>query len=567
MSLAATKKQFADLLTDTDNKVIALTGKWGTGKTFMWGEVKASSVNPKFVGVLTASLFGLSSIEQVKVKLLQSAVPSLEAHPALWKGTKQAVKSGVKVLEGIHKGFGAINDLGLILAPALFRRKLIVLDDIERKHDKLNVDEVLGFIDEFTQQHDCRFVLILNSDNLKDREVWDVLREKVVDQELCLKTTPAEAFDIAVGPTPSRYADRIREAVEICGLTNIRIIRKVIKAVNRILADRKGLTDAVLSRVIPSTVLLSAIHYKGIEDGPDFNFVLGQGNNLKFVMPVPKEEEETEDGKRKAKWSRLMRELGISCTDQFELLVADFLHYGLCDVSKVAEIIDQYVAQDDVMTARNGCNEFFQRKLWDHFRTESELLAEATELANRSNLLDAHWVTALYESISELTDGKSIAESALERWLKEFRALNPCEVSGYYHGKIHRRIKAEFDSINAKAQDNTTILDACISMVKNSGWGPREEAVLRSATVEDMERIVRTSAIPDLQLFTGKMLDLCANKAAYTQHFGTAMDNFVEACRVIVNDPNSGRLCNLIKVLFSESKLEEELDPKQVSSE
>lgn len=43
MSLKSTKEQLAQLLMEKDNKVIALSGKWGTGKSYMWDQVKASS--------------------------------------------------------------------------------------------------------------------------------------------------------------------------------------------------------------------------------------------------------------------------------------------------------------------------------------------------------------------------------------------------------------------------------------------------------------------------------------------------------------------------------------------
>ncbi len=559
MSLKTTKEHLAKLLADTDNKVIALSGKWGTGKSFMWEEVKAASSDAMVKNALYASLFGLSSIEQAKVKLIQNAVPSLEANPGLWDTAKQTVKTGIKVLEGFHEGFGALNDLGLVFAPAILRGKLIVLDDIERKHEKFNVDEILGFIDELTQQYNCRFVLILNSDQLAQREVWDILREKVVDQELSLNTTPAEAFNIAVGLTPSLYADRIRVSVEVCGLTNIRIIRKVIKAVNQIIGERHELSGAVLTRVIPSIVLLAAIHYKGIEDGPDFDFVLAYGTVRDTTRLVNKEDKETEDGKRKAKWKRLLRELGIGSSDDFELLVADFLHSGLFDVSKVAEIIDRYVAEDVSMSIRNDCNEFFQRKIWNHSMPEDELIAEARKLSDRAHLLDAYTVTALHESISELPGGPEIADSALDHWINEFKKKDLKEVSfgGFFLRKLHPRIEAEFNSINARAQANTSALEACTSIIKNSGWGPREETSLKSATVQDFEVIIRTSEVPDLQLFMGKMLELCANKQNYEKHFGTAMDNFVQACRNIVNDQNSGRLSKLINILFAESNLTE----------
>ncbi len=49
----------------------------------------------------------------------------------------------------------------------------------------------------------ARFVLVLNSDQLDKRDVWEKLHEKVIDQELKLQTTPEDAFDIAAGLTSS----------------------------------------------------------------------------------------------------------------------------------------------------------------------------------------------------------------------------------------------------------------------------------------------------------------------------------------------------------------------------
>ncbi|MEY9524199.1 hypothetical protein ABIF70_005340 [Bradyrhizobium japonicum] len=188
MSLQETKDHLIQLLADPDNKVIALSGKWGTGKSHLWREVQAASADETTKGALYVSLFGLSDIDQLKRKLIESVVPVAESHPGLWDGAKRAMNSGIKVLESFHKGFGAISDLSLLLAPAMLRDKMIVIDDIERKHEKLSVDEVLGFIDQYSQQYGSRFVLILNSDQLAQRPVWDTLREKVIDQEIRLLT-------------------------------------------------------------------------------------------------------------------------------------------------------------------------------------------------------------------------------------------------------------------------------------------------------------------------------------------------------------------------------------------
>jgi hypothetical protein len=133
---------------------------------------------------------------------------------------RKVAGTAVKGLETLHKGLGVINDLGILAAPALLRGKLIVLDDLERKHDKLDIEEILGFIDEYTQRFEARVLLILNTDRLKKRDIWDTLREKVVDQELRL-TTYLEAGLFRPSPVLSqldafeRHGDGLRLAQAI----------------------------------------------------------------------------------------------------------------------------------------------------------------------------------------------------------------------------------------------------------------------------------------------------------------------------------------------------------------
>jgi Cdc6-like AAA superfamily ATPase len=193
MTLQSTKTHLIQLLEDKENKVVALSGKWGTGKSHLWDEVKATSQDDAVKDSLYVSLFGLSDMTQIKLKIIQSALPNADAHPTAWENAKIGLKSVQKVLKSVHPGFSALDDLALLAVPTILKEKVIVLDDIERKHEKLSVDEVLGFIDEFTKLHKARFVLILNSDQLNDKTVWDRLREKVIDQEIKLNTSPSGA--------------------------------------------------------------------------------------------------------------------------------------------------------------------------------------------------------------------------------------------------------------------------------------------------------------------------------------------------------------------------------------
>ena len=113
MSLKKTKEQLIQLLGQVDNCVIALSGRWGTGKTHLWNEVKAGSSDDKVKNALYVSLFGLSSIDQVKRKLIETAIPGVESHGGLFDGLKSLFKVGVKAASEHYKALAAINALNV----------------------------------------------------------------------------------------------------------------------------------------------------------------------------------------------------------------------------------------------------------------------------------------------------------------------------------------------------------------------------------------------------------------------------------------------------------------------
>ena len=568
MSLSTTKKHLVELLSDPGNNVIALSGKWGTGKSHLWRAVKADSNDDRVKAALYVSLFGLISMDQVKLKIVQSAIPKADENPSWWDNAKKGWGAASKVLESFHKGFSALNEIALLAVPAILKDRVIVLDDIERKHEKLSVDEVMGFIDEFTQQHGARIVLILNSDQLADRRVWDILREKVIDQEVRLKTSSAEAFEIAVGIQPSPYADRIKKTIETCGVTNIRIICKVLKAVNRILGNRLDLSDDVLSRVVPSTVLLSAIHYKGIEDGPDFDFVLKIGNrDLKDWKK--KAEELDEPAKRRAKWRLQLQELGIHACDEYEQLVVEFLQSGLFDVADVEKVIQRYASEADAMRARKLAQDLHEHVIWHHKMTEPELLTEAEALVQQVHFLDLYTVSSLHELVSGLAGGAAVADAIIDEWIVSFRSKNPdvSDFDNFWRRPIHPRILAELDSLKAASQAKTSVFDACEYVAKHDAWGHKQEAAMKAASVADFEATIKSLEIANLRLFLCRFVDMCVNKGTYLSHFGSAMEHFTQACQNITADPNQARLGALIKLLFEEGKIGSELNPPEPEPE
>ncbi|MFY2819566.1 KAP family NTPase [Achromobacter xylosoxidans] len=565
MSLTSTEAQLVQALADQENKVVALSGNWGTGKSYLWRQVKEKSNDEKIRAALYISLFGLSSIEQVKLKIVQSAIPSADQHSTWWDSTKKGWAAASKILEGFHKSFSALNEIALLAVPSILKNRVIVIDDIERKHEKLSVDEVLGFVDEFTQQHGARIVLILNIDELVDLDLWDTFREKVIDQEIRLDTSPTEAFDIAAGLVSSLYSEQIKVAVEGCGVTNIRIICKIIRVVKRILGEQKHLSDDVLARVIPSTVLLSAIYYKGIEDGPDFDFVLSIGNT-DWADWAKKEEELDEEGQRRAQWRLKLRQLGIHGSDEYERLVVDYLKSGLFDATAVKDLIERYVSATETIRTHRLRNQLYEHINWHHTMSDAELVIEAKSLVKLVHNFDPSNLAALCDAVSELDGGEPVAESMVDHWIRVFRQQSAHEDNDndllHVLGRpIHPRVQAELDAAKAAAHAKLTVVDAVRDITEKSGWGSRETAIMTSATVKDFELALTTLEGDSFKHFVCRCVDMCMHRTTYDTHFGTALSHFIKACQNICADPAQLRLSRTLKMLFKDARLQGALSP------
>ena len=93
MSLQSTKDHLIQLLDDQGNKVIALSGKWGTGKSHLWRDVKGGSQDQKVQAALYVSLFGLASMDQVKLKIIQSSIPVAGESSVWWDRAKKAQRT------------------------------------------------------------------------------------------------------------------------------------------------------------------------------------------------------------------------------------------------------------------------------------------------------------------------------------------------------------------------------------------------------------------------------------------------------------------------------------------
>ena len=327
--------------------------------------------------------------------------------------------------------------------------------------------------------------------------------------------------------------------------------------------------DALLARVVPSIVLFAAIHYKGLEDGPDFQFALSIGSPSDWGdFLKDKNKEPTDDDKRRAKWRLLMGELGIHGCGEFEALVVEFLESGLFDSSKLTPIIDRYVAEKQNVEAREKASQFLTKVLWDHRLDDAQLVEMSKELPGIAGLLDPYVCSELDIALAGIPGGGAVGQAIIDGWIAAFRAQKHERINddNPFNRPLHAAIAAEFAAVNARAQASTTVLDACMHIMENGGWGTMQEVAMKGATAADFESAIRGMDIEKLRKFMRRMIEMRLQRQTYDPHFGTATDRFVDACRTIANDPGSSRLAGLVKRLFAGTALASELLPIQAQA-
>jgi hypothetical protein len=267
----------------------------------------------------------------------------------------------------------------------------------------------------------------------------------------------------------------------------------------------------------------------------------------------------------------LMDELGIHSCDEFEKRLVEFLESGLFDAASIESVIDGYIAERESMEARESVHQFLNRVFWDHRVDEAQFVAEAAEFPARAGLLDPFIVTQLDSVLSKMPGGAVIGAAVINGWLETFKAANPTTVNddNPFNNPLHPKIQVEFAAIKATTQANATVVDACMYIIENSGWGALQELAMQRATAADFEAAIRDMEDLDkLRRFMRRMIEMRLQKEMYETHFGTATDRFVEACRKISNDAASPRLAGLIKRLFDSTALAPELvQPAAVSSD
>ena len=288
---------------------LMVSGEWGCGKTYHIEKVVMPALQQYGWNPVKVSLFGIESVNEMPLRIADnykrpennevdgtkkekkkswlSSLGKEKAGKALAKGAQFASKISwlgnfVDVETLVN------NNSGLLYKLIPTEKTVIILDDIERVIDIIDVHTLLGAINELVEQRGYKVVVIANNSYMQQKsEAKLVFKEKVIEKtlvyepdvvsifkELCGKgySSPFTAFMTAqkavevIDPSYPSYKEDKGLQVE---LHNIRILKfalahfsKIYEVCNAFLKDEnKDTADSFLLSLWACTVGV-AIEYK-----------------------------------------------------------------------------------------------------------------------------------------------------------------------------------------------------------------------------------------------------------------------------------------------------------------
>ncbi|MCT7561658.1 KAP family NTPase [Aliarcobacter butzleri] len=240
----------------SNHKIIMLSGKWGSGKTFFWKNKIIEELNKdKKIPNHYISLYGKKSIEEIENEIFLKIFESVDSFESREKAVKLS-KNVVNLLSSFSSAvnfFGVNLDISKVsdkpfdkLEEILKNNKLqktveylnsgaiICFDDFERKSKDIDLNDLFGFITQLTLNFSCKVVIILNDDAFEesDKTIFSNVKEKSVSKYLKYETTIKELFEIIFENESYKkldeYKELILQTIQEADILNARIYIQIL---------------------------------------------------------------------------------------------------------------------------------------------------------------------------------------------------------------------------------------------------------------------------------------------------------------------------------------------------
>ena len=179
-------KQYLEMET---NYSIMISGNWGVGKTYYYKNqifelIKTTDIindGSKKYKPLIISLFGIKNIEELQSQIFLSLYPFLKNEKIkIGSSIAKAIAKGILMIKGLGEYSKILDNVDVKKYKFInFNELVICFDDLERRSKSLELEEIIGFINNLVENENAKVVIIANENKIAE-ENYKIIKEKVV---------------------------------------------------------------------------------------------------------------------------------------------------------------------------------------------------------------------------------------------------------------------------------------------------------------------------------------------------------------------------------------------------
>lgn len=557
MSTDTVKKVIKEFLTTDTPEVLAIKGKWGTGKTHTWESVLNEINNDNKLSLETysyISLFGINSLDELKLKIFEQKVNkiSIEKGPSIKtlndlrddliinrskKAVFPLINFGKKSLYYIFNLFPWFKKPDPFIYSAAFmsiKNTIICLDDFERKGKGLTSTDVLGLTSLLKESKNCKIVLIFNNSYLDEKEkenkdTYQTFREKVVDIEISFSPTNKECTALVFDDT-DEIDKKLKEYSQRLNITNIRILQKIRKTAHQVCAFLKDYEEGVINEACKTLTLYIWCFSSGEKSKPTWDFVTNPPLILSAdIMKAPEEERP---------WYQLLSAYRHYSKDKFNAVLAKIVENGYIIES---DLIEQAKRTNKPFKIGKNDDSFFDawhQLLGSFTDTDKALDIFEKEIISIIDVINVRHLNATVSVFREL-DQNEIADKLINLYLEKNK----------YKESV---LKLDKYDLRDEMTDPNMIRRFEEEQKKQNGYKQKDslkkvlDFLLKTHTLSDEKKAFLSGTTPDeyynfFKIESGKNLYLYIKGL---QKFGQSPDSS-DSAKIILKNTNKAlkRLC------------------------
>ena len=496
----ALENRLKNIFNRKESLVVMLSGQWGVGKTYFWHKFQSDCLDNKKVAYI--SLFGKSSIDSIREDI------SIQVADG-----NNLIKKGKDITEIVK-----IPYINLASALSLFTKKefeniVVCFDDFERLSDELSLNEVLGLIAELKEQKECKVMMILNQKKLKEGKTLTKYKEKIIDYEFQYRPTPSESFGLIQHKLTTFKTYPLEDYFQTKGINNIRIIRRVINALNDFsfiegqISDNENVKREVVGRIVE----ISVINAQSIS----LNFTKLLQYHIEKVTKSGLSV--NSDFKRNKKYDDLLSFIDGEPSDflgrDLAKCLIEYSKTSIVDEKEINKIITDRITNQDRYEIYNKIHKVDIKHRYDMNYKKSQYVSDLWNIMkkNRNNIvfishtyLNSRNFIFYINKLKKLDKpNQDLYHNFAVKFLKKVLDENVGFMDTFGTITTIEKFDLELRSYNKKINiagkqreidSKEKIIILMSGPVKNRGWGDREQDLLAQVTEKMIEKYILESS-------------------------------------------------------------------------